>query len=102
MQELNRRFALPLKEYYERHIMEENEAYQKLESFNLTGVFWSMVRQITGYDEKDAKSLSRLLLYLFVTAASRVLPNRAFKEIETLKGDGFETYALYRKLLPHG
>ena len=74
-------------------VMEENEAYQKLESFNLTGVFWSMVRQITGYDEKDASNLSRLLLYLFVTAASRVLPNRAFKEIETLKGDGFETYA---------
>lgn len=73
--------------------MASNEAYQKLHAYELNGIFWSMVRQITGYDEKEESSLSRLLLHLFVTAASRVLPSRAFKEIESLRGEGFETYA---------
>ena len=73
--------------------MASNEAYQKLHAYELNGIFWSMVRQITGYDEKEESSLSRLLLHLFVTAASRMLPSRAFKEIESLRGEGFETYA---------
>ena len=51
-----------------------------------------MVRQATGYDEQQDSSLERLLLHLFVTAASRVLPERAFREIAELRGQGFETY----------
>lgn len=67
---------------------EENEAYAHLAAYDLTGVFWSMVRQALGYAEQEA-SLSRLLLYLFVTAARRVLPERAFREVHELCGEGF-------------
>lgn len=74
---------------YER---EANEAYQRLAAYGLDTIFWSMVRQSTGYDEQQESSLERLLLHLFVTAASRVLPERAFREIEELRGQGFETY----------
>ena len=74
---------------YER---EANEAYQRLAAYGLDTIFWSMVRQATGYDEQQDSSLERLLLHLFVTAASRVLPERAFREIAELRGQGFETY----------
>ena len=74
---------------YER---EANEAYQRLAAYGLDTIFWSMVRQATGYDEQQESSLERLLLHLFVTAASRVLPERAFREIAELRGQGFETY----------
>lgn len=74
---------------YER---EANEAYQRLAAYDLDSIFWSMVRQATGYDEQEDSSLSRLLLHLFVTAASRVLPERAFREVSELRGQGFETY----------
>ena len=72
--------------------LNSNAAYQRLVSYELASVFWSMVRQATGYDEKEANCLDRLLLHIFVTAASRVLPERAFREIESLCGKGFETY----------
>ena len=72
--------------------LETNEAYQRLVAYDLSAIFWSMVRQATGYDEQEDSSLERLLLHLFVTAASRVLPERAFREIEELRGQGFETY----------
>lgn len=71
---------------------EANEAYQRLAAYGLDTIFWSMVRQATGYDEQQDSSLERLLLHLFVTAASRVLPERAFREIAELRGQGFETY----------
>lgn len=74
---------------YER---EANKAYQRLAAYGLDTIFWSMVRQATGYDEQQDSSLERLLLHLFVTAASRVLPERAFREIAELRGQGFETY----------
>ena len=67
--------------------LETNEAYQRLASYDLEGIFWSMVRQAMGYEEPEP-SLSRLLLYLFVTAASRVLPERAFRELQELTGEG--------------
>nr|WP_304081942.1 BREX-1 system phosphatase PglZ type A [Mitsuokella multacida] len=72
--------------------LETNEAYQRLVAYDLRAVFWSMVRQATGYDEQKDSSLERLLLHIFVTAASRVLPERAFREIAELRGQGFETY----------
>lgn len=72
--------------------MDENETYQRLVAYQLDHIFWSMVRQAAGYDEHEKNSLSRLLLYLFVTAASNVLPERAFREIGELRGAGFEAY----------
>lgn len=72
--------------------LETNEAYQRLAAYDLSAIFWSMVRQATGYNEQEASSLERLLLHIFVTAASRVLPERAFREIAELRGQGFETY----------
>ena len=72
--------------------LETNEAYQRLAAYDLSAIFWSMVRQATGYDEQEDSSLSRLLLHIFVTASSRVLPERAFREVEELRGQGFETY----------
>lgn len=51
---------------------EENEAYQRLAVYDLGDIFWSMARQATGYDTQAERSLERLLLHIFVTAASRV------------------------------
>lgn len=72
--------------------LETNEAYQRLAAYDLGAIFWSMVHQATGYDEQDESSLERLLLHIFVTASSRVLPERALREVEELHGHGFETY----------
>lgn len=71
---------------------EENEAYQRLAVYDLGDIFWSMARQATGYDTQAERSLERLLLHIFVTAASRVLPERAFREVTELRGQGYETY----------
>ena len=61
--------------------MKKNTAYAKLESYALAPVFWQMAYQASGYDEGSDHDLSRLLLHIFIQAASRNLAGKVFEDI---------------------
>ena len=61
--------------------MKKNAAYAKLEAYALAPVFWQMAYQASGYDEGADHDLSRLLLHIFIQAASRNLTGKVFDDI---------------------
>lgn len=61
IQDLNRRFAAPLPEFYQDFV-----------KYHADGAFWAMVRQGCGFCEEEP-DLGRLAIHLLLTAATRTM-----------------------------
>lgn len=55
----------------------DNYLYQEFEKYDATELFWSMVSQVTGYNDVD-HSLAKLAAHIILTAAGRTLPTSVF------------------------
>lgn len=53
--------------------MESNEAFQSLVNFGADAPFWALVKQATGYFEKEDASIEKLVAHILLTATTRTL-----------------------------
>ena len=53
--------------------MESNSIYQSFVKYGAQNAFWNKVRQVTGYSEGDEVNLSRMVIHMLFTAATRTM-----------------------------
>ena len=71
--------------------MESNAVWQEFVSYDITGAFWSMAGQGTGYKDADA-DLRHLAAHLLLTAATRTMRQDAFSGLESLISTPHQAY----------
>ena len=91
IQDLSRRFAAPLPEFYKRRIVVWIDEDQEFVNYGIDEAFWRMVAQGTGYQEMDS-DLAQLATHILLTASTRTMRQEFLAGLQMFISSAHQAY----------